>query len=98
LSTPVSQVRSALAPANAAAQHGLEDVVHHVLGQRRVLQLALRKAHQVGAVGQQFAPVEAEGRGGGGLHGGYGCSGYGTTVAGAARIQLAEDHSQITLA
>ena len=40
--------RGAAAEAGAAGEHGLEHVVHHVLGQRRVAQLALREADEVG--------------------------------------------------
>ena len=106
----VSQERSAERPAKAARprQHGLEHVVHHVLGQRRVAQLALREAHQVGAVRDHLGPATRRDRRwrrgraavaaavcmGGSVRAVMRCA----TVAGAPRASLTEAHSQITFA
>ena len=50
----------------AAGHHRLEHVVHQVLGQRRVLQAALRVAHEEGAMLGQVAPAEGDRRRAGG--------------------------------
>ena len=42
--------RGAAGEGRAAGEHGLEHVVHDVFGQHRVVQPALREAHEVGAV------------------------------------------------
>jgi hypothetical protein len=62
----------------ATRQYGFEDIVHHVLGQHRVLQPALRETYQILAVRDHFGPADGQGRRrgerkgrvGGDLHGG----------------------------
>ena len=92
--------RGAAAEASAAGEDRFDDVVHRVLGESRIAELAQREADEVGPVRDDLGDRDGQARrgGGGGVqHGGQREASMAATVGAADRSSVRKDHATITL-